>query len=310
MTFQLTPLLDLLLIVIFAQYMEVRDTSQDAMDQSRVEKKLAEDEKKLVLGKLDSVRQQIDLLKISSRQSQSRADEAQAEIERLHQVLNRKQQDTADQLKLLAEQRDIAVTLASRLFQLPPRILEDAMQKLMQAQPDRSEEEFAKIKKDLGRLSQATNREVLLYFLQFAELRRWCEIWELHLNETGVARFSAGDSSESFIVRDASIPVPQDAKAFEEDQRKTTVNMENKFYSFYKRQRQSLTQAKSVVIVFVTYNSETPYLFRKPVIAGLREATNKMHRDSAGNVRFEYAVLGVLESSLSNEEPANEKNKK
>lgn len=296
LTFQLTPLLDLLLIVIFAQYMEMQSTS--AREQAETEREKSTFEQKLRQVEDDLA----ELRRLRDRDRQDRA-ERQAELaemrtaaERLRDQLARQKEEFSEELNRALEQRDLVGRLMAELFKVPEELVEKHLKPLAGGEARRSAEEIEKLRKRFQQLSASRDRELVELILKYEELRKWCEIWEVHIDEHGVAAFKLAGRTERIIVRDQEKPPPPPG-GLDEDARLTAADFEQRLFEVYKAHRQSLSQAKSVVIIFITYDAATPYLYRKPAIAGLRDAAERMRRDAGGRPRFEYAVLGIVNPS-------------
>ena len=201
MTFQLTPLLDLLLIVIFAQSMEVRQQS------SRLQTELESERSKIV--------QQIDSREQRFAEKQAVADRAlkaqEAELEKTRENYARqfqsivKQQQQAGQA--LAEALNLPGTVMQQVLKLrsshrtdEAQGLEEAMQQMSQMLDDREE-------------------ELLQFLLRFDEMQKHVSIWELYLQENGKAALTDGEQSAivSFSTGDEFVQQAlQASKAFAE----------------------------------------------------------------------------------------------
>jgi hypothetical protein len=164
-TLQLTPLLDLMLIVIFAQYMAMSEQSQH---------------------------------------DEARAAQLVADAEQQSRLLAAERADVAAQRReaeLIAEkafdQRDLVGQLASELFNLP----DDTLAKLLRQRfPDDppSDAEIAAMTEEFRRLKSGRGQELVRHLLTFNELRKRCDVWELYVSETGVTTFKTGGSKSEF----------------------------------------------------------------------------------------------------------------
>lgn len=177
MTFQLTPLLDLLLIVIFAQSMEVRQQS------SRLQSELAKERAKAV--------QQIDSRKQQFAQQQKAAEQRlsvrEAELEQTRENYARQFQS------IVKQQQQAGETLAKAL-NLPGTV----MQQVLKLRSSNRSDEADALEEAMQQMSQMMNsreEELLQFLLRFDEMQKHVSIWELYLQENGKALLSDGDQS-------------------------------------------------------------------------------------------------------------------
>ncbi len=179
MTFQLTPLLDLLLIVIFAQYMDVEQTSRDSHE--RLARRQQEMELKLV-AQAEELRQRMDA------EHARRLQEAQQQRTRFEQAWR----DIVQQQERLSE-------LLSELFALP----EDAVRKLLaispQGQPP-SVEQTAELRRTLKQLQATKGRELLRMLLTYQEMRKRVDVWEVYVTADGFIEFDNGEAVRRFAA--------------------------------------------------------------------------------------------------------------
>jgi uncharacterized membrane-anchored protein YhcB (DUF1043 family) len=258
LTFQLTPLLDLFLIVIFAQYLEMQETSAKAEANIRLEanKEISnlQSELKQEQNRLNSVRK--DLVSATLRSS---------EIEK---QLNIRYKEWKSRLKEVLEQQDDTGDLIAELFQVPEDILNEAINQTVQESPKRSEEEIARLKKTFQDLAKKRGRETIVHLLTFEEMRKRMDLWEVFIEENGEIRLNAGKEKFDFKAT-------------------TEKEFSDKLFSCYK----SMQEPKSLVIILLSYGN-TRSGIRRAAIKGLPLASVKMQQDSLGRSRFDYAILG------------------
>lgn len=270
LTFQLTPLLDLLLIVIFAQYMEVRDTSQ----QQRTELMRAADAKVAQIE--EQTAQQRRALE-AEQQRLAQREATRSERERRLQNTNVELEQT---LERTLRQQSSAGDLIAELFQVPEELLDQVLQPGSPFQTARSAEEMARLREEFEEMSQLRGRAVIKHLLTFGEIRKRCDIWEIYIDDNSVISFDAGVHSSEF-------------RAEGDDE------FETKLFQRYK----SLTQPKSLVVIIVSWGDVKRGTVRA-VLQGLPSVTDRMRSDSNGRTRFEYAVLGFQPRSKDQpEEP-------
>ena len=167
MTFQLTPLLDLLLIVIFAQFMEVQQVS----DQTEV-----------------SHQQQLDDLQAANQQRI-----AKLELKRRQQA-----QEFQSQLSEARDQRTHIGELVTELFNVPPNLVETAVRRRnASAQPLSAKEEKA-LRAAFRELSEMNGQQVIKHLMTHQELRKRCDVWEIYIRENGSAVFITNNDPLEF----------------------------------------------------------------------------------------------------------------
>lgn len=264
LTFQLTPLLDLLLIIIFAQYMDVRDTQAESESAIRKE-----------------ATAQVESLESQSEQDQKLIASTGLQVAELERELAATQEQIAqarqlqldnmelkEALRRALEQQKLAGDLVAELFQVPQELVDNSLKPRTQSEAVRSPAETEKLRTAFKELAQQRGREVVRHLLTFEELRKRCDIWELYIEENGIIRFSTGKQKHSFRANTSDAFVGQ-------------------LFARYK----TLPQPKGLVIILVSYGDARAGT-RQVVLEGLPKATDRMRADSNGRSRFEYAILG------------------
>ena len=161
LTFQLTPLLDLLLIVMFAQYMEVRIAAVQEADRITSERESDTKEK-------DDLRQQLERLEVAQRQ----ADRTQ-------------HQDREQIGQLIRELFQVPEAVVNRIVQ--PRGVNDA---------GLPPSEIAELKARFQQLAASRGDRVVDHLLTFNEMRKQFDVWELYLNEDGELIVTVGQDRQ------------------------------------------------------------------------------------------------------------------
>lgn len=178
LSFQLIPLLDLLLIVVFAQYLESRVNSE----QQAVE---AATTQNLLSAQLDEALRQIISLK-----------ERMAELEQQTEVAERRGVE-ADRFRA---QRDLIGELVTELFRLPDGSLSSLM---TAAGPGPTRADIAQLQSRLKSLAGGSSDKVVDHLLAFGEMRKRVDLWELYLQDNGTILLTAGDKRLSFRAESA-----------------------------------------------------------------------------------------------------------
>ncbi|MEO1998693.1 MAG: hypothetical protein ABGZ17_25895 [Planctomycetaceae bacterium] len=167
MTFQLTPLLDLLLIVIFAQFMEVQQVS----DRTEISHQLQ-------LKEQQTLNQQ----HIAEFQNQRKQQERQ---------LRAKLSEARDQRTHVGE-------LVAELFNVPQTMVDSALRRRnASAQPLSSQEE-QQLRAAFQELADMNGQQVIKHLMTHQELRKRCDVWEIYIKENGSALFITGNEQLEF----------------------------------------------------------------------------------------------------------------
>jgi hypothetical protein len=275
LTFQLTPLLDLLLIVIFAQYMEVQKTSQqtEAIASERVQE--TERELQATAASLDALRaERIDKLKaLSSSERQiaeliTRIEELGNQNEQLEEELGEQLTELKQELQRAISQRNLIGDLVVEFLGASEESVETTLKNHTRPNAPRTQQDIVKLREQFQALAAARGREVVRHLLTFEELRKRCDIWELYITETGLVLFTVGETTQEFRAD-------------------TPEEFESEVFERYK----SMPQPKGLVVILFSYG-DAKALVRETALKGLPHATDRMRADSNGRTRFEYANLG------------------
>ncbi len=161
-TLQLTPLLDLLLIVMFAQYMELRIVAQQEAERIATERDFTSRENA-------ELRQQVDQWEAQQRK------------------FDEKQDQQRDQLGLLMRE----------LFKIPESIINKVIQPRGKTESGGlSPSEIADLKSRFQQLATSRGDQVVDHLLTFNEMRKQFDVWEFYLNENGELLITVGQDRE------------------------------------------------------------------------------------------------------------------
>lgn len=162
LTLQLTPLLDLLLIVMFAQYMEVRMIAKQEVDRIANEKQSTSDEN-------EALRNQVEQWEAGQRD------------------LNQQHQREIDQLGQLLRE----------LFRIPDAMLNKLIQPRGKSESGGlPPAEIADLKARFQQLATSRGDQVVDHLLAFNEMRKQFDMWEIYLNENGELLITAGQDRQ------------------------------------------------------------------------------------------------------------------
>ncbi len=161
-TLQLTPLLDLMLIVIFAQYMEVKMVAKQEIDRVDSQRQETADENAIL-------RQRVDQWEAEQRESNQTLHH---EREKLGQVVR-------------------------ELFRIPDTTLNKLIQPRSQTETGGlSSAEIADLKARFQKLANSTGEQVIDHLLTFNEMRKQFDVWDCYLNEDGTLQITIGQDRQ------------------------------------------------------------------------------------------------------------------
>ena len=191
---QLTPLLDLLLIVMFSQYIENRHRSVAAQETLAAREK--EMDTRLAAEDARMEQRRLALEKDVADQKASLAELARTYDEKFRSIVNQHHQIGS----ILAESLNLPGNVITEVLKLRTSGSSDDAQRLQDAA------------ERLQKLMQARGEEILRFMLQVDEMQKHVTIWEIHVQENGQAFIT--DSQQSFVT-DFSSDAELAARLFE-----------------------------------------------------------------------------------------------
>ena len=258
LTLQLTPLLDLLLIVIFAQYLELRESA--ARTEAGVRQQAA--------SEVAALRKKRALDSRQREAAERRWTELKQEHSALAQKLTKREYELTTALRRAIEQQERVGDIVAELFQLPDELVERALKPRNPTQQSRSPEQIEQLRQAFRDLAKKRGRAVLQHLFTFEELRKRCDIWKVYVTETGLIDFRVDEVTHTFRAD-------------------TAEDFATELFDRYK----ALPDRKRLVIILFSYGDAKAGP-RQAVLDGLPVATARMQADSSGQTRFEYADLG------------------
>jgi chromosome segregation ATPase len=259
LTFQLTPLLDLLLIVIFAQFMDVRETT---------EKQEVDAKKKITSTTQDLEDAQAELTKIT--------EELQAKRDALKdlETASKRAFEDRDTLKKALEnsdnQRNAIASLYSELFNVD----EETMKKFIRQKEAEgvrlTKEQVDNLRAEFRRLAVITPQQAVEHLMTYEELLKRVDVWNIHVSANGVTMLEAGKNTIQFRA--------ETARDFEREM----IERVN-----------GLPQPKGVVVIMVSFGNVKLGLHEEVLIGlmGVTRTLNSLTDDS----KFYSAVMGLSE---------------
>ncbi len=170
-TFQLTPLLDLLLIVIFAQYMEVQQTAESAQD--------------------DLAQQKTDLVE----QYETRKKQLEQQFASANSDVAATRERYSEHYQSILKQHQQAGSALAEAMNLPGAMMEQ----ILRVRTDGSQTDTENVKAAVQRMKQllqARGAEMLQFILKYDEMQKHVSVWELYLQDNGQGIFSDGEQQQ------------------------------------------------------------------------------------------------------------------
>lgn len=168
--FQLMPLLDLLLIMIFSLYLEVRVREERKAEQA--EARIATQEQELATERQA----------LAAEREQLAAETAELE----------------GRVEDVVEQQRRAADLVAELFDVPQELIDEALEPLPAGAPPRPPEEAERLRQRFRELASLRGPDVIEHLLSYEELRKRADVWTLRIRANGEIALEAGGRTQSF----------------------------------------------------------------------------------------------------------------
>ena len=167
---QLTPLLDLLLIVMFSQYIENRDRTQAAVTE------------------ISTLRDQLESELEQQRKSlEQEYTEQRKSVNELRQLYD-------ERFNSIIEQHHQVGTLLAESLNLPGVTITEIL-KLRTAGSVEDSERLSTATERLQELMQARGEDVFRFLIKVDQMQKHVSIWEVHVLNNGQAQISNGEQS-------------------------------------------------------------------------------------------------------------------
>jgi hypothetical protein len=276
LVFQLTPLLDLMLIVIFAQYLEVQlvatKTVKDAARQADEQTAAALKAKEEAEAKLAAM---------------MKSDTS------LEGQLRRQLSDLTEEMQKTLNQRKDLAALVAGLFQIPQEVLDKAL-----AGGERTPEEQRQLREMVNALADEHYNDVIKHLVTHQAMRKRVDVWTLFIESDGMAHLKVGDETKSFPVRDrasateaerlANLSPREQALALRKAETEAADAFAQRLFKAY----QTLPQPKSIVVLVVSWKGDLERYYREPAREGL-DVTLRLFNTTSDRTQFIPAILGA-----------------
>jgi hypothetical protein len=174
---QLTPLMDMLLIVMFAQYMEAqRYESERAQGMEAQSQRLAQAEE----AAAGFEQQRSDL---TDQINQSRLE---------NEELARQNQSLREDADRFASQHEVLADLLKQLFEIPPEELEALLDPNRAPALSESPSELERIRQEFNAMAEQSSGRAVTHLLTYHEILKFCDVWELKVDRNFFT-LTAGD---------------------------------------------------------------------------------------------------------------------
>lgn len=241
LVFQLVPLLDLMLTVIFLQYLAVREREEETRAAAASAESTAQD----LAGRVAT-------LETEAREATVRGNQA-------------------------VERQAAMGRLLATMFDVPEAKLNEILETLRTSPVGDSLAERNALREKVQGMANATPGQMVHHLLTYEEIRKRCDVWELHISAESVATLDTGDRQPRLRIN------------LSENEAVEIERFGDDLVSLYR----GLPQPKSLVIILLTYDRQTRLAVTEAVAGALPGVVDKMRQAGGGLTRFEFADLGV-----------------
>lgn len=282
-TFQLTPLLDLLLIVIFAQYLEMRNSSADAQEQAAKEATRNQSELRAATASNASLQRDLEAArKLAADRNRAIAD------------LNRKLNTDEGRQKLLEDQRNLLARQMAKLFDMPEKELAKVLKPLFTRDGPRRKQQIKKIEARIAKLRKSDPHRILRHVVKHQELLKRADIWEIHIARDNTATVSIDGKSSKVTYSATPIKTTGDKEKDDAEYRRyfreLKADFVRKMVAYYK----SLPQTKNVIIVLLSEGKGVTGFTYRAARDGMADVGLRIATEAGGRVQIVTAELGEV----------------
>ncbi|MCH8830052.1 MAG: hypothetical protein IID45_10800 [Planctomycetes bacterium] len=300
LTMQLTPLLDLLLIVIFAQFMEMRDDSAKAESESTKAQQQTEKKQAARTKKLQTTERDLDKLKKQRDRDRAQAQADRNSLAALRNRLDRQQSADLAKIRLLESHRDLLSRNLAQLFNLPEPALRKMLAPLAAKGAPRTKSDIKKMQMKIRQLAGSRTHQIVRHVVKYEELLKRCDVWEIHFNSRNLLSVSSGEKSHDyrFNIDTLNLPAAKNEKMrrlnrrkLQEYKRELQAEITQHLFTYYT----SLPQTKNYVILLLSREAGMATVTDYDVIKlAIEQMAERVRNTTQRKVVVLYADLGEL----------------
>ena len=265
---QLPPLLDLLIILIFALLLGLRH-------QARTEEVRA---RSVVTDAVPGLSDRSDpVVALVERHQKVERDLKQAisENQRLMSRDEDSQRQLSEEVAWAMQQQERFGDLVSELFQVPDETIKKALNTNNIAGEIRSESETRSLREKFRELAAKRGEAAVRHLLTFDEMRKRCDIWDLVISgRKNQFELNVGGTVKTFAAE-------------------TREEFDDKLFRAYK----TLESPKDLVIVLLSYYPDARFGPIKIAVSQLPLSVERMASDRGGKTQFQFLVLFMKDPS-------------
>jgi len=179
LTLQLTPLLDLLLIVMFIQYIENRNRSVAAEETFSAQK-----------TELENIRAQLH------QESEQRQAVLEAQFAKQREAVDELRQAYDDRFRSIIDQHHQIGSLLAESLNLPGATMAEVLKLRTSGSPEDAQR-LTDATENLRELVKSRGEEIFRFLIKVDEMQKHVSIWEVHVQDNGQALIS--DGQQSFV---------------------------------------------------------------------------------------------------------------
>jgi len=267
--FQLTSLLDLVLNVVFAQYVGLQEASRLLVQKAQEERLAAEEAKadtELARGEaFEKLRDVASALSVSEQRAKD-LDKKRLQLERENALLRQK----AGTIEEIEQARRKAEQDLQAAGDLARQMLDVDAEAVRAAFADMPADDLARLLDEVRELKGKSPTQLIGYLRQASEFRKRADIWEFHISADDAVRFRMKDR----VLASSLYPNSQD-------------DLLKQVLPLIRRQE----EPKSLVIVLVSW-SDARLDSRLAVLNGLAQIVQVLDAQWKKTKRVETAVMG------------------
>lgn len=271
MIMQLTSLVDLLFIVMFLQYMELRDSSDRQLRAEAGRRHVAETAQMDATQLKDNLQHRAEAMQHELQSALSENQSLQEKLDALNRKLAATDADRrTEQEKSFRDLQAIA-GVVNEMLGVPPEALKAVLSGATEA-------ERVKLRQHMEDMRNEPPGRLVQHLRETAELKKYCEFWEVHIY---------ADNTVSLKIA----PEAPDAAA---DGGRSFVRSADEFANRVVAAAREHGEPKSLVIICLTWGN-ADLATREQVSSGLRAAIVALKPEWGGVKRIEMARLGFSE---------------